>query len=897
MAVDFRASQFRGAKFISSGSTGTGAKLLIYDIAADTGGSNTGTIDPAKFNTGSIGTDVFMYVSGTVSSGSSSDRVSVFGGSLIVSGTLTIGSSSIRINSNSILFSSSSISSPNSALIQVADTANGSALASPDLVVAGTRKEIFVDNDLVIKAGTVFSSGSGGSVIVQGGDGGFRDTDNDKNDGGDILLYTGHGGVTSISGQDFQAVGSGGDLFIGLGSGSQSPDARDGGSGGLFNFLGGTGGSVADAAIETDVRGGNGGSFTVVGGEGGATTSSNASTTSGIGGSISMVAGLGGVNGRKGTAGDGGEALLSSGDGGVPTFNTARPGNAGALYLLGGAGGDGSYSAGGNGGDIIIEAGAAGQLSSSAPNDFGNFTGAVLIIAGEGGTNNANAKGYQGGDIRFIPGVGGLGHYTAGLGDWESQAKGGDFSIIGTAVDTYGSQSLSGSNFQTENINRIFFNASTTIGWSTFPGEDIGFFVSGTRGGIVSGGVRYNRVSVFGGDLYVSGNLTVGVITSSAGISIGAGAASDFSTDVGALTLNGKTGVNLQLNSATKFAINSAGAVNSTPTEGQNDSVNLTGAGQLYARSNMVGAGSGGGILFETTQTDGAGSLAGPIYFTTTQNAAGTGGNIEVYTDRTGGASTVGGDVVIGAAGNTSPGRVDIFTKSRSPAGLTGDIQFNAGLLASVTRFHSEDVPVLTIHDGIAAGKITVQAAATLTTTGNGNINLPNNGSSRFKIETVAVSANVTSVNLGTLTAGIASNADSLHTHTLSASLPAKFIPVGFYVSTTLTSSNPQVVGQAVLSQSEVPAVSILFRSVLSTTGVATASVKLWNISSGSFVEIGGTGVTTLTTVSTTPRQVQSVNLLSAVNFGTGSNIYEVQVFTQTGSISAVHGSSMFVCT
>jgi len=66
-----------------------------------------------------------------------------------------------------------------------------------------------------------------------------------------------------------------------------------------------------------------------------------------------------------------------------------------------------------------------------------------------------------------------------------------------------------------------------------------------------------------------------------------------------------------------------------------------------------------------------------------------------------------------------------------------------------------------------AAGTaVTVQAGATLTTTSTGNINLPNNGSARFQIETVAVSANVTSANLGTLTAGSTSNADALHTHT-----------------------------------------------------------------------------------------------------------------------------------
>lgn len=123
------------------------------------------------------------------------------------------------------------------------------------------------------------------------------------------------------------------------------------------------------------------------------------------------------------------------------------------------------------------------------------------------------------------------------------------------------------------------------------------------------------------------------------------------------------------------------------------------------------------------------------------------------------------------------------------------------------------------------------------------------------------------------------------------------FITIGSYTTTTTTSSNPQVAGQAVVSQSEIPSASIILRSVLSTTtGSVSASLKLFNVTSGSYVEIGGTGVTTLGTVSTTPTQIQSVNLFSATNFGTGSNIYEVQVYIGTGSQQAILGSSMFVC-
>lgn len=131
----------------------------------------------------------------------------------------------------------------------------------------------------------------------------------------------------------------------------------------------------------------------------------------------------------------------------------------------------------------------------------------------------------------------------------------------------------------------------------------------------------------------------------------------------------------------------------------------------------------------------------------------------------------------------------------------------------------------------------------------------------------------------------------------LMSTMTKTFVPIGSYTATTATSSNPQVAGQAYLARHEVPARSVILRTILSTTDAAvTASVQLWNITSGSFVEIGGTGVTTLTTTSTTPVALSSSNLINATNFSPVFGIYEVRVYVATGSASAVHGSSMFVC-
>ncbi|MFA6049668.1 MAG: hypothetical protein WC761_00455 [Candidatus Paceibacterota bacterium] len=93
MTTDFRASQIQTNKIITSGSTGTGAKLVFYDISAqNTASLNQGVINPSLFNTSSIGTDVFLYVSGSRTFGTTG--VSVFGGALYVSGAFNQGGQS-----------------------------------------------------------------------------------------------------------------------------------------------------------------------------------------------------------------------------------------------------------------------------------------------------------------------------------------------------------------------------------------------------------------------------------------------------------------------------------------------------------------------------------------------------------------------------------------------------------------------------------------------------------------------------------------------------------------------------------------------------------------------------------------------------------------------------------
>lgn len=180
--------------------------------------------------------------------------------------------------------------------------------------------------------------------------------------------------------------------------------------------------------------------------------------------------------------------------------------------------------------------------------------------------------------------------------------------------------------------------------------------------------------------------------------------------------------------------------------------------------------------------------------------------------------------------------------------------------------------------------------------------NIPNEGQLNQDWDTsnigtdilVFISGSVTASNGGTITA---TGGDLLVSGSLMSRLTKTFVPIGSYISSAATASNPQVTGQAWLERSEVPHRTVKLRTILSSTGTGvTASVQLWNVSSGSFVNIGGAGVTELTTTSQTPVVLTSVELTTATNYTLTGAIYEVRAYIATGSASVIHGSSMFVC-
>lgn len=91
-SADFRADQIQVNKIIATGSNGASSEaILVYGVTNQTEPLNEGYIDPAKFSTGSIGSDVFFYVSGGIGGKDvPGGAISVIGGDLHVSGNFSV---------------------------------------------------------------------------------------------------------------------------------------------------------------------------------------------------------------------------------------------------------------------------------------------------------------------------------------------------------------------------------------------------------------------------------------------------------------------------------------------------------------------------------------------------------------------------------------------------------------------------------------------------------------------------------------------------------------------------------------------------------------------------------------------------------------------------------------
>jgi hypothetical protein len=141
----------------------------------------------------------------------------------------------------------------------------------------------------------------------------------------------------------------------------------------------------------------------------------------------------------------------------------------------------------------------------------------------------------------------------------------------------------------------------------------------------------------------------------------------------------------------------------------------------------------------------------------------------------------------------------------------------------------------------------------------------------------IAISASLLAGNNITINQVSGSYAISASTVTV----PSTHQYIGMYDSSTLTSSNPKTVGSTYFVPSESTKSSYVLRTILATsTGSDKAFVQMYNVTSGTYVHIGGIGVTVLTTSNTTPSFLESVNLYGATNFNSSSaSIYELQYY------------------
>lgn len=125
--------------------------------------------------------------------------------------------------------------------------------------------------------------------------------------------------------------------------------------------------------------------------------------------------------------------------------------------------------------------------------------------------------------------------------------------------------------------------------------------------------------------------------------------------------------------------------------------------------------------------------------------------------------------------------------------------------------------------------------------------------------------------------------------------LPSSKMNVGYYKLSSQTT--PDDCGAGFYVPIEHLTTSGSFRTIVSTTtGSNFVVVALFNVTSQSYVHIGGPGITGLSSSNTTPTLISSsVNLLTAINFNSSSAaIYETQIYgVGTNPISVTYGSTL----
>jgi len=187
MAKDFRSGQIRTTQIIASGSTASTPSLLIASASSPGMDYDGSGIENATLMA-NVGTDVFVFVSGTSGSlGTSTPGTTLFGGDVCISGVLEVGGGTvvaaggsdtqIQYNNGGILAGDSGLVYDNGSFrLSVSGNLDvtGSAVIATDLTVTGdltvngTTTTVATDN-LVVKDPLVYIASGGTTSNQEGG--------------------------------------------------------------------------------------------------------------------------------------------------------------------------------------------------------------------------------------------------------------------------------------------------------------------------------------------------------------------------------------------------------------------------------------------------------------------------------------------------------------------------------------------------------------------------------------------------------------------------------------------------------------------------------------------------------------------------------------------------------
>jgi len=113
----------------------------------------------------------------------------------------------------------------------------------------------------------------------------------------------------------------------------------------------------------------------------------------------------------------------------------------------------------------------------------------------------------------------------------------------------------------------------------------------------------------------------------------------------------------------------------------------------------------------------------------------------------------------------------------------------------------------------------------------------------------------------------------------------------------TLASTASTMVGQFLYNPTEFDTTptNARLRAVFAVTAPPqTASLRLYNLTSASYVHIGGIGLIDIFSTASNPTFITSSNLVGATNFSTASALYEVQISSSLSGSTIIHGNTWF---